>query len=119
MDGSHGYDVLVAAYEYELVGGVGLALALSGGIEMIFGMNVFWLATAWAVICVLAASVLLGNSLPPWGLSGWWVPVLVLVGLAPIIGLIAWMMVVIVMIEWMETARVPASPERPHSRHSR
>ncbi len=32
---------------------------------MIFGMNVFWLATAWAVVCVLAAAVLLGNSLTP------------------------------------------------------
>lgn len=61
---------------------------------MNFGMNVFWLATAWAVICVLAAAALLGNILPPWGLSGWWVPVWVLVGLAPINGLIAWMVVV-------------------------
>jgi len=58
---------------------------------MNFGMNVFWLATAWAVVCVLAAAVLLGNSLTPWGLSGWWVPVLVVVGLAPISGLIVLM----------------------------
>ena len=59
---------------------------------MIFGVNIFWLATAWAVICVLAAAALLGNSLDPWGLSFWWAPVLVVVGLAPISGLIVWML---------------------------
>lgn len=61
---------------------------------MILGVNIFWLATAWAVVCVLAAAALLGNSLPPWGLSGWWVPVWVLIGLAPISGLMVWMMAV-------------------------
>lgn len=55
-------------------------------------MNPFWLATVWAVVCVLGAAVVLGNWFSPWGLSPWWALALVVIGLAPICGFIYWML---------------------------
>lgn len=61
---------------------------------LFYSVNWFWVATFWAVVCVLGAAMLFGNCFPYWGISLWWVPILALIGLGPITGLIIWMMLV-------------------------
>ena len=49
---------------------------------LLYSINWFLVTTFWAVVCVLGAAVVLGNGLPHWGISLWWIPLLVLVDTA-------------------------------------
>lgn len=61
---------------------------------LFYSVNWFWVATFWAVVWVLGAAVVLGNGLPHWDISLWWVPIMAVIGLGPITSLILWMMLV-------------------------